>query len=212
MTTTYSSLLRVAVIVLVAGVATAACGESATGDGTTGLATLEGTTAAITDSAEMTDEEAVIAFADCLRENGLPDFPDPIVDADGSIEFGGGGEGTGERGDLPAALALCEDLLGEITFTGGRGGDFDPIELQDELLLLAQCLRDNGIDADDPDVSEGFGGNRQPGSTEEGASRGPVSLFGDAVDLEDPVTQETFETCAEEVGFEPPGAGRGGAG
>ena len=193
----------------------AACGESSIGGETGGLATLEETSVTTVPGAvELTDEEAVLAFADCMRENGLPDFQDPIVNPDGSIEFqGGGGDGTGQRGDLPAALDACEPLLGEITFTGGRGGDFDPIELEDELLLLAQCLRDNGLEANDPDISEGFGGNRDQAGAEEGAPRRPGALFGEAIDLQDPATQEIFEQCAEEANFEPPGGGgRGGGG
>ena len=207
--------LRLPAIALIVAMVLAACGESSTGGETGGLATLEETSVTTAPAVvELTDEEAVLAFADCMRENGLPDFQDPIVDPDGSIEFqGGGGDGTGQRGDLPAALDACEPLLGEITFTGGRGGDFDPIELEDELLLLAQCLRDNGLEANDPDISEGFGGNRDQAGAEEGTPRGPGALFGEAIDLQDPATQEIFEQCAEEVNFEPPGGGgRGGSG
>jgi hypothetical protein len=39
------------------------------------------------------------------------------------------------------------------------------------------------------------------------------ALFGEAMDLRDPATQEIFEQCAAEVNFEPPGGGgRGGIG
>ena len=207
--------LRLPAIALIVAMVLAACGESSTGGETGGLATLEETSVTTAPEAvELTDEEAVLAFADCMRENGLPDFQDPIVNPDGSIEFqGGGGDGTGQRGELPAALDACEPLLGVITFTGGRGGDFDPIELEDDLLLLAQCLRDNGLEEYDPDISEGFGGNRDQAGAEEGAPRGPGALFGESIDLQDPATQEIFEQCAEEANFEPPGGGgRGGGG
>lgn len=204
---------RLPAIALITAMTLAACGGSSTAGDTGGLATLEETSLTTTSPVEATDEEAVLAFAACMRDNGLPDFQDPIVNPDGSIEFqGGGGDGTGERGDLPAALGACEDLLGEITFTGGRGGDFDPIELQDELVLLAHCLRDNGLEADDPNITEGFGGNREQSGDEAGTPRGPGALFGDAIDLQDPATQKIFEQCAEEISFEPPGGGRRGGG
>lgn len=206
---------RLPVLVVVTAMTLAACGDSSSGGESGDLATLEETVTNQAESADVSDEEAVLAFAACMRTNGLPDFQDPLVNPDGSIDFqGGAGDGTGERGDLGAALDACEDLLGDITFTGGRGGDFDPIELEDELLLLAQCLRDNGLEADDPDISEGFGGNRDPEGAEAGTPRGPASLFGEGVDVQDPATQEIFEQCAAEVNFERPGvgAGRGGEG
>lgn len=208
--------LRILAVVLSTAVVVAACGETSTSDESGGLATLEQSTVTLgAEYVEVSDEEAVLAFAACMRGNGLPDFQDPIVNPDGTIEFqGGAGDGSGERGNLGGALEACGDLLGDITFTGGRGGDFDPIELQDDLLLLAQCLRDNGLEADDPDISEGFGGNRDQADGEDGAPRGPGALFGEGIDFEDPATQEIFEQCADEINFERPGGGggRGGEG
>lgn len=204
---------RSSLLLVVLALVLAACGTSSAEDSSGGLATLTETTQAdAVEVEEVSDEDAILEFADCVRENGLPDFEDPIVGADGSVEFVGVGPGTGEPGDFRAAFEACGDLLEDTTFTGGRGGDFDLVELQDTLLELASCLRDNGLEVDDPDISEGFGGNRDDGA-EPGSGGGRLSLFGDSVDLSDPETQEIFEACAEEVNLTPPGGGAGpGAG
>ncbi|MYG99082.1 MAG: hypothetical protein F4144_06410, partial [Acidimicrobiaceae bacterium] len=34
------------------------------------------------DTENMTDEESLLAFAECMRDNGV-EFPDPVVEADG---------------------------------------------------------------------------------------------------------------------------------
>lgn len=194
----------------------AACGSTSAGDDSGGLATLEETSDATeSQSDELTDEEALLGFADCVRDNGVPEFEDPIINADGSIEFlDGPGSGTrgddGPDGDFRTAIEACGELLESTTFTGGRFGDIDTVELQDQLLLLAACLRDTGLDVDDPDISEGFGGNRDENAEPGTGSGGVRGLFGDNIDLSDPDTQATFESCVEEVNFVGPGGGAGG--
>ncbi|MXY80245.1 MAG: hypothetical protein F4Y94_11345, partial [Chloroflexi bacterium] len=86
---------------------------------------------------DLTDEERLLRFADCMRDNGV-DFPDPIVEADGSVQFGfrpgaGGGGRLQELTrdpDLPAAREACEGLLEGLSF-GPGSGNFDTTELQD---------------------------------------------------------------------------------
>jgi hypothetical protein len=57
--------------------------------------------------------EALVRLAQCVRENGLPDFPDPT--ADGRFELRGIGAGPGDP-RLAAAMAACRDEAGQ----GGR--------------------------------------------------------------------------------------------
>jgi hypothetical protein len=187
----------------------AACGGSETEDTGSGLATLTDDTA-VTETtaapAEQSDEEALLAFSDCMRENGVPDFQDPIINADGSIEFippAGAGDGTGPSPELTEAFETCFPLLEGVAL-GPGGQDFDITELQDDLLLLAECLRDNGLDADDPNILESFGGNQG-----DGPPRGIASLFGDNVDLTDPKVIGIIESCAEKLDLAGPGGGPG---
>lgn len=189
----------------------AACGSSETEGTDSGLATLTDDDTAVTETTEAaapTDEESLLAFADCMRENGVPDFQDPIFNADGSFEFvppPGAGQGTGPSPELQEAFDTCFGLLEGVAL-GPGGGDFDINELQDDLLLLAQCLRDNGLPADDPNIAEGFGGNQG-----DGPARGLAQLFGPNVDLTDPKVIGVVEACAEELDLAGPG-GRPGAG
>ncbi len=194
----------------VAALLLSACGNSATEDTGSGLASLTDETAVTETTAapEPTDEEAVLEFADCMRENGFPDFQDPIINADGSVEFippPGAGPGEGISDELQEAIDACFGLLEGVAL-GPGGEDFDLNELQDDLLLLAQCLRDNGLDADDPNISEGFGGNQ-----EDGAGNFLTSPFGENVDITDPKVIGIIEDCAEKLDLAGPG-GPGAAG
>ena len=155
---------------------------------------------------DLTDEERLLAFAECMRENGV-DFPDPVVEADGTVTFGfrpGGGGGLGrpreigQDSDLPAARDACSGMLEGLAFGPGQGG-FDLIELQDTLLEFAQCMRDNGVDMGDPDLSR-FG----PGANDDDQAGGP---FGPsvAIDIDDPDFAAAFAVCQQQL----PQAGRG---
>ncbi|MDE0160252.1 MAG: hypothetical protein OXL98_00815 [Acidimicrobiaceae bacterium] len=155
------------------------------------------------DAENMTDEESLLAFAECMRENGV-DFPDPVVEADGTVTFGsrpgsggGGFAALGEIGrdpDLPAAQDACGGMLEGLAFGPGQGG-FDLIELQDALLEFARCMRDNGVDIGDPDMSvfaPGADPNDEPGG-----------LFRGTIDLEDPDVATAFAVCQQQL----PGGG-----
>ena len=149
-----------------------ACGNS--GDDDPGVATLDDSgaddeeTDGGTDTAGDEDdlEEQALEFAQCMRENGVPDFPDPQVDG-GRITMGG--PGGGEEFDQDAvekAMEACEDLAPR------GGGNFSPEEqqeMQDAFLAYAQCMRDNGYDMPDPDFSDGGGAFRLEGDPDDPA-------------------------------------------
>lgn len=204
----------------------AACGGgNASGD--EGLATLEepgqAEESATTTTASTADvEEAALAFSQCMRDEGVTDFPDPNFSEGGGVTLGGpdGDEGgiDLQSDEVQAAFEACGDVLERAAF-GPGGGNFDETEIQDNLLAMAGCLRDKGLEVDDPDLSN-FGpvaGGPPPddqGSEDgddQGAGGGPEvrasSIFGD-LDMEDPEVRKALETCQEEVGF---GPGQGGA-
>ena len=149
---------------------------------------------------EADSEQVILAFAQCMRDNGVPNFPDPEMDSNGNLRlFGGGGSGELEvdQGTLQAAFEECSPLV-EGLIQNFR--NLDQSEFQDSFLEFAACMRDQGVDMPDPDFSSGFG----PGA---GGGRG---LFGD-IDSNDPAFQEAAEVCNEvfEGGF---GQLRGGPG
>ena len=197
-------------LVVLALVATACSGEA---DGEVGLATLEAAgdeataIAEGTAEADVDAEEALMAFSQCMRENGIDDYPDPTLNADGSIGFGfvrGGLEESGidpRSEEFGTARDTCAENLEGIAL--GHGGEgFDETELTDTLLAFAQCMRDHGVAVDDPDLS-GFSPGQGGGQA--------IRPFGD-IDFEDPDVQGAFEACQEEVNFTGPGGGGLGGG
>lgn len=136
----------------------AACGE--TGDDDPGVATLDDSG----DDADGSDEESddtdtageedsfedqALAFAQCIRDNGVPDFPDPQIDEDGGIMMGG--EGDFDREAVEEAMEACEDLSPR---GGGNFSEEDRQEMEDAALEHAQCMRENGVPAfPDPEFS-----------------------------------------------------------
>lgn len=140
------------------------------------------------------DEEALLAFAACMRENGVGTFPDPSLSADGSVSFGTGG-GSTPFGDVDnataeAAVNACIGELEGAAFAPG-GSAFDITEMRDAMVEFAQCMRDNGIDFDDPILSDVFS---------DGELQNP---FG-ALDTDDPKIAAVVEECqAVFTGFGP---------
>lgn len=204
-------MMRVSSTVVAIAMVATACGGSVGDDEVSGgLATLTDDSSADTTTstqAELTVEEQVLAFADCMRENGVPDFEDPIVNADGSVEFVGVGPGAGDDAEPDPALfdafEVCAELIEEVTF-GAGGSRFDLNEIQDTLVEFAACLRENGLDVDDPDLSGLFGG--AVGDDAPANPTGPGALFGDRVDFDDPDNEVIFEKCADRVNLQPPGS------
>lgn len=131
------------------------------------------------------EEQQALMFSRCMRENGVPSFPDPVVASDGSISFGVGSDGLeGVDTDvLNAANTACEQ------YSDGLGGSFDASnqsDLQDSLVAYAQCMRQNGYDLADPDFSAGSG----PGA---------LSEFAAGIDRSDPAFTAANAVCESEL-------------
>jgi hypothetical protein len=102
-------------------------------------------------------EEAMLAFARCMREQGA-DVPDP---QDGRFRFRPRGDGTpseAERRDFQEAEAKCRPLLRNLR--PPQLSEEDRAALQDALLAFARCMRERGVDMPDPDFSGGGGAFR----------------------------------------------------
>lgn len=127
------------------------------------------------------DEELALEFADCMRDEGI-DFADPVVAADGSVDlFGGFDEDTPPppQDEAQIAFEVCGDILDGTTLLP----NVDDILANEEAFLeFARCLRDEGLDVDDPDLSN-LGG-------------GPQAIFGENFDPDDPSQQDAIQVCA----------------
>jgi hypothetical protein len=119
----------------------AACGGGGT-DGDSSTAANSGTA---------TNREKAVKFAECMRENGVTEFPDP--DGSGELTIDGVVNGSSIDPEGPVwqgAIDRCKDLQPP-GFTGGgeRGAG-----QQEAALRFAQCIRENGV-TDFPDPVDG---------------------------------------------------------
>ena len=91
-----------------------------------------------------------VRFAQCMRDNGVKQFPDP--DASGTLTIDGVANGSSVDPNSPTfdqALRACKDLQ-PAGFTGRKRSTTQ----QRAALKFAQCIRDHGV-KDFPDPSEG---------------------------------------------------------
>ena len=119
-----------------------------------GVATLQSPGAGETEpsaspSASLDPETARLEFARCMRDHGV-DLPDPGSGGGGPVTIGGTGVDVEA---MQEAMEACQSILGDAL---GAPAEIDP-EMQDKMLEFAQCMRDNGVDFPDPDVSGGGG-------------------------------------------------------
>jgi hypothetical protein len=90
-----------------------------------------------------------VRFAECMRDHGVREFPDP--DASGGLTIDGVVNGSSLDTNTPAwkeAIGACKDLQPP-GFTGTKAS----AEEQEVRLRFAQCMRDNGVE-DFPDPTE----------------------------------------------------------
>lgn len=80
-------------------------------------------------------QDAALAYAQCVRENGYAEFPDP--DAEGGFKFLIDPKNASR---FETATQACRDLAPE----GMRDEGVTPEQL-DALIKLSQCVRENGV-------------------------------------------------------------------
>ena len=111
-----------------------------------------------------TNRSKAATFSECMRENGVKEFPDP--DASGELTIDGVLNGSSLDSSSPAwerAIAACKDLQPS-GFTGRKRST----KQQDEALVFAQCIRDNGVkDFPDPAPGEPLVDTRRIPSTDQ---------------------------------------------
>jgi hypothetical protein len=164
--------LRRTALIAVGVLALASCSKS--GDaGIAHLSTSSNPTVSASPSAG-TSEEQALAFAQCMRDNGV-DFPDPTVDANGNLSFAGAFQQAQSGGLNPSdttfqtAMTACRSLMNGLSLGGGRaGGAFDSTAIQAAMLTYTTCLRTQGLDVGDIT----FGG---PGLRGNGSGSGSTS-------------------------------------
>jgi hypothetical protein len=90
------------------------------------------------------DRDKAVKFSECMRENGVSDFPDPNAAGD----FPGFGISVSPA-VWQEALGACKDLQPP----GALSAELSPVQLS-AALQFAQCMRENGVQ-DFPDPVNG---------------------------------------------------------
>jgi hypothetical protein len=165
----------------------AGCGGADTGART--VANVEGSTSA-TAKAGSGDGDA-LAYAKCMRENGVPKFPDP-EEGEGSILDEGSGVDP-KSAEFKAADEKCKQYLPNGGQPGQGGGD-DAWAAEDKL-AYAKCMRENGVPKfPDPGSDGNF----------------PPIVKGSGVDPDSAEFQKAAQTCAQYQPDDMPKPNRGG--
>jgi len=128
-----STARTVAAIITAAGLAvlTAACGGSPSATGSGGPSNAGGSARS----------QSAVAFSDCLRSHGVPNFPDPS--SSGGIPKETARQLGVSSTQLLAALKACQHLLPN---TGNT--DDDPAALHrwwSQMLHFARCMHSHGV-------------------------------------------------------------------
>lgn len=127
------------------------------------------------------DDQAV-AYAQCVRDNGYAEFPDPGPDGRTELRIG-----PEDAPRFEAAQEACQELAPEGLTSFGAA---DP-ERVEQLVRVAQCMRDNGF----PEF---------PDPTPEGQ----FNITGLDFDPETPAAQQAMQGCTEDnAGPDSEGAG-----
>jgi hypothetical protein len=85
-----------------------------------------------------------LRYSQCMRENGVPDWPDPKINANGGVSIDAP-EGA-DPAKVQAAMEKCRPLM-----PGGEPQKIDPDKLE-EARRFSKCVRDSGVpNYPDPD-------------------------------------------------------------
>lgn len=129
------------------------------------------------------EQDAMLAFAACMRENGV-EVGDPQFDASGNLVGGldfGKGEAKGDE-TFDSAYAACTEYLVALKPA------LDPVQQAEQTeaaLHFARCMREQGLDWPDP--------------APDGAKFAGADV---KIDKKSPQYAAAFEVCADELSLE----------
>ena len=134
--------LTVASVVAVAACSLLAAGCG--GGGSSGVASVASSTTATTTTAATTTQHGLLAFSQCMRSNGMPNFPDPQRFVGGNVKLTLHQFEAGSP-QFQAAVNACNHLL---PTNGGSGSQETAQQQRTQLadgLSFARCMRSHGV-------------------------------------------------------------------
>jgi hypothetical protein len=156
----------------------AGCGSTETSSD--GVASVSGAGATPAASASASrDPEQAREYSACMRENGVPDFPDP--GPDGQFDIRQLRDADIDREKIQSAQQACRELAPN----GGQRPQLDAAQ-QEQFRQFAQCMRDHGVDIPDPDPNGGGFG---------------LGSGGMRFDPDDPDFEKAMEACQDKLTF-----------
>jgi hypothetical protein len=143
------------------------------------------------DEADLDPEDAMLKFAQCMREHGV-DMPDPTPG--GGVRMNGDGLSEDQ---MQAAQAACQKWM-DMAEPEDGGHELTEEEKQ-AFLDMAACMRERGYNFPDPT----FDGGRVTQKIEKGEGNLPGP--------DDPAFKKDMEECSAEAGLDPPDEADGGS-
>ncbi len=138
----------------------------------------------------LTEEQMATRYVDCLRERGFV-LADPTVNYDGTIDWSLVKSSMSEnsvyinKNKREISLEQCAIHLVDGVISK-ENEEEDIVKLQDDLLLLSECMRSKGVDMPDPDFS---GDNKSSWK----------DVFSVSKDSNNQRTQRSLEECIDLV-------------
>jgi hypothetical protein len=130
-----------------------------------------------------------LAFAKCMRANGVPNFPDPLPGR--GLVFSAGGLNLTAPA-VEAAQAKCQKLVGGLPPGPGTKTHPSPRTLE-KLLRIARCMRQHGV-PQFPDPQTSVPSN-PAGIAEITDFDGAILLFPSTIDLQAPAYRQALTMC-----------------
>ncbi|MFI6024479.1 hypothetical protein [Amycolatopsis magusensis] len=118
-------------------------------------------------------QDSLLQYAQCMRDNGVQ-LADPQPGSPGAMYEGVDKESAA----FVAANKTCGHFLDGVVQDRQNQDSGDQAQQDEEMLALAKCLREKGIDVPDP----------VPGSD---------TPFGDKLDRTDPATSKALKDCQQ---------------
>lgn len=139
-------MLRAVTVLTAFGVLATACSHSSSGPG--GANGAQPSSANLAASPSSSASADPLAFARCMRAQGVRDFPDP--DSSGNFDLSGGGDLNPTNPTYQAAAQACRSLG-----SAGKGSESSLSPQQIAATVgFAECMRSHGItNYPDPDSS-----------------------------------------------------------
>jgi hypothetical protein len=150
------------------------------------------------------------AWAQCMRDNGVK-MEDPKVDAKGATQLSLPKDVNPNSPEFQAAMKKCETEFKALDVGGGSATS--QTDIKDALVAFTACLRKEGLDVGDADLTKAQGG--PSGTPDDGTIGGlPTQLLETVIprfDAKNPKTEPAVKKCASALTKVLPGRAGGAA-